>query len=171
MDLSGRDAAWRDEIAEELADTLRPALTDLLADLTDSLSALLPRSTSWSAEQQAALHDNLRRLAEGFLEFLRLGDLEVSQVERLRTRLAAPIPGSPSESGLDLAPSLRLQALQAVRGRLGGVLGDQALRLLDRELERYLSILSPPEYQVTPLSPEEFDAWLAEVEATGTDVA
>lgn len=171
MDLSGPDAAWRDQIAEELTEALHPALEDLLDELTASLSALLPRSRSWSARQRAAFRHNLRRLAEGFLEFLRQGDLEVSRVEHLRTRLAAPIPDSPSQSGLDLAPSLRLQALQTIRGRLRGVLGDQALRLLDRELERYLSVLRPPEHQVTSLSSEEFDAWLAEVEATGTDVA
>lgn len=157
----------RDRLADEVARALAPRLDDLVDALMADLRDLEPVVAQWSPRVREAVRANLRAVAEGFVAFLPLGDLEAGEVERLRTLLDLPLPGTRAETGLGLLPPLRLHALEAIGQLVGDEVDPAALRVLERELERYVALLHGLDRHPARLQPGDLDQWLAEIEASG----
>ncbi|MDP9023065.1 MAG: hypothetical protein M3N57_10325 [Actinomycetota bacterium] len=155
-------------VAAELAPALNRHLTELLDDLVEGLAEQAPQAGLWSEEQREQIREGIRQVLLGLLRFLRIGDLEAHQCERLRRVVAAPVPGlGPGHAG-DVPRLLRMDALDVAARLLGPWLTDERRRVLDHELERYFSILQPPDPRVGGSLPE-LDQWLARIAAEGTD--
>ena len=164
----GVDPARRDAQRAELARMVAEHLDALLDTLVLDIAQRSPGSGEWPEEVRETVRSNVRQMGLGFLRFLRVGDLEAYQCQRLRRLIATPVLGQADAIDDDLPRSVRMDAVD-VAARLIP-LSDDMRRLLDRELEAYLNLLRPGELRLG----EELgalDTWLARIEAEGVDIA
>ncbi len=161
------DPPRRDLLAGEVADAIAANLTPILDALMAALSAEVPLA-GFTPDEQERIREGLRQLCLGFVRYLRLGDLEANQCERLRDLLSISIPGLPVGSVDELSRSLRMDALDILGRVLPQPLSDEERRLLDHELEAYLGLLRPGEVRLHTIG--ELDTWLSRIAASGRDI-
>lgn len=155
-------------VSDPLADELARHEPALLMGLVEALHEELPGAQQWSQTVREAVRGSIAEVLEGFLRFLRVGDLEAHDCERLRVTVNSPMPGVDRTSGQDVVRMLRIDLVELAAWLLGDRLTPERRRLLDQELERYLSLLQPPSLHLAGLG--ELDSWLARIAAAGQDL-
>lgn len=155
-------------MSDPLADELARHEPALLGGLVRALQEELPGAPQWSPTVREAVRGSIADVLEGFLRFLRVGDLEAHDCERLRVTVNSPLPGVDRTSGRDVVRMLRIDLVELAARLLGEGLTPARRRLLDQELERYLSLLQPPSLHLAGLG--ELDGWLARIAAAGQDL-
>lgn len=161
------DPARRDALAADLADRLADVVAPVVDRLLATLGAEVPASIGWTPGQHERARATLEAVVTGFLRYLRIGDLEASDCERLRDAVSEPPPGAGRDAAGELVRTLRAAALDAARDAVGA-LSDEQRRLLGWELEGYLALLTAPPRRVDDIG--DLDPWLARIAASGRDV-
>lgn len=167
MEVPATDTSRRDEFSDGLVDTLDRHVDTIVDALATQLTTEVPAAIGWTPGQNRRVRDALEELVRGYLRYLRIGDLEATDCERLREIAETPLPGVPADGTSELLRTLRSTLLIAVADPLPDLDVDPQ-RFLRLELEGYIALLSRPGGRMDQVG--ELDPWLARIASAGRDI-
>ena len=154
-------------------DRLADAIERAIGGAVDALLAAPPEllaSVGWSEQRRDAARGAAHDLARGFVRFLRIGDLEESHCQRLRSLIDPRTLGLTEAETTALIAAERRRLFERLTPAVEAEVGDVGVRILDAALGAFLALLRPAPRDSALDDPEELDAWLAAVEEAGADV-